>query len=60
MDIEAWLRNLGLEQYVAAFRENNVEADVLLRLTPEDLKDIGVRSVGHRRKLLEATAARVQ
>ena len=56
MDIEAWLRGLGLEQYVTAFRENNVEADVLLRLTAEDLKDIGVRSVGHRRKLLEATA----
>src|SRR5215831_13156016 len=56
MDIEAWLRGLGLEQYVAAFRENNVEADVLLRLTPEDLKDIGVRSVGHRRKLLATTA----
>ncbi|MEH2515323.1 class 3 adenylate cyclase/pimeloyl-ACP methyl ester carboxylesterase [Bradyrhizobium sp. AZCC 1610] len=56
MDIEAWLRGLGLEQYVTAFRENNVEADVLLRLTAEDLKDIGVRSVGHRRKLLAATA----
>src|SRR5438445_6598005 len=56
MDIEAWLRGLGLEEYVTAFRENNVEADVLLRLTAEDLKEIGVRSVGHRRKLLEAAA----
>jgi class 3 adenylate cyclase len=56
MDIEAWLRGLGLEQYVTAFRENNVETDVLLRLTAEDLKEIGVRSVGHRRKLLAATA----
>jgi class 3 adenylate cyclase len=49
-------RGLGLQQYVTAFRENNVEAEVLLRLTAEDLKDIGVSSVGHRRKLLEAIA----
>ncbi|WP_353820839.1 SAM domain-containing protein, partial [Mesorhizobium sp.] len=42
MDIEEWLRGLELQQYVTAFRENNVEADVLLRLTAEDLKDIGV------------------
>ncbi|NGO54838.1 alpha/beta fold hydrolase [Allomesorhizobium camelthorni] len=54
MDIEEWLRGLGLQQYVTAFRENNVEADVLLRLTAEDLKDIGVSSVGHRRKLMVA------
>ncbi|WGD55233.1 SAM domain-containing protein [Bradyrhizobium sp. CB1650] len=56
MDIEGWLRGLGLQQYVTAFRENNVEAEVLVRLTAEDIKDIGVSSVGHRRKLLEAIA----
>ena len=56
MDIEEWLRSLGLQQYVTAFRENNVEAEVLLWLTAEDLKDIGVNSVGHRRKLLESIA----
>ncbi|TIP79142.1 MAG: hypothetical protein E5X63_35465, partial [Mesorhizobium sp.] len=56
MDIEEWLRSLGLQQYGTAFRENDVEAEVLLRLTAEDLKDIGVSSVGHRRKLLEAIA----
>ncbi|MEK1852186.1 MAG: adenylate/guanylate cyclase domain-containing protein [Phyllobacterium sp.] len=56
MDIEEWLRSLGLPQYVTAFRENNIEAEVLLWLTAEDLKDIGVSSVGHRRRLLEAIA----
>ena len=56
MDIGEWLRGLGLQQYVTAFRENDVEAEVLPRLTAEDLKDIGVSSVGHRRKLLEAIA----
>ena len=56
MDIGEWLRGLGLQQYVTAFRENDVEAEVLLWLRAEDLKDIGVSSVGHRRKLLEAIA----
>lgn len=56
MDIEEWLRSLGLQQYVTAFREHNIEADVLLRLTAEDLKEIGVSSVGHRRKLSDAIA----
>ena len=54
MDIAAWLHGLGLEQYGSAFRENNVDAEVLLCLTAEDLKDIGIISVGHRRKLLDA------
>ena len=56
MDIAAWLRSLGLEQYEPAFRGNDVDAGLLPRLTSEDLKDIGVTSVGHRRRLLEAIA----
>ena len=57
MDIGTWLRGLGLEQYEAAFRDNDVEAEVLPELTAEDLISIGVTSVGHRRKLLGAIAA---
>src|SRR5215471_12000917 len=56
MDIEGWLRGLGLEQYAAAFRDNDIDAEVLLDLTADDLIAIGVRSVGHRRKLLAAIA----
>jgi hypothetical protein len=56
MDIEAWLRGLGLEQYAPAFRDNDIDA-VLPRPTPEDLTTLGLRSVGHRRKLLDAIAA---
>src|SRR5262249_16260196 len=54
MDIVVWLRSLGLEQYEAAFRENGVDETVLPKLTAEDVKDLGVTAVGHRRKLLEA------
>jgi class 3 adenylate cyclase/predicted ATPase len=57
VDILAWLRELGLERYEKAFRENEIAADILPKLTADDLKDIGVNIVGHRRKLLEAIAA---
>jgi SAM domain (Sterile alpha motif)/Adenylate and Guanylate cyclase catalytic domain len=56
MDLAVWLRSLGLEQYEAAFRENGVDETVLPKLTAEDVKDLGVTAVGHRRKLLEAIA----
>ncbi len=54
MEIGDWLRGLGLGQYEAAFRENSIDLEVLRKLTAEDLKDLGVVSVGHRRKLLAA------
>jgi class 3 adenylate cyclase/tetratricopeptide (TPR) repeat protein len=57
MDIAAWLRGLGLEQYEPAFRDNRIDAEILPKLTGEDLKEIGVAAVGDRRKLLEAIAA---
>jgi hypothetical protein len=57
MDIAAWLRGLGLEQYATAFRDNAVDSEVLRELTADDLKDLGVTLVGHRRKLLSAIAA---
>ena len=56
MDTDAWLKELGLGQYAPAFAENDVDGETLAKLTGEDLKEIGVTSVGHRRKLLEAIA----
>ena len=54
MDVGGWLRRLGLEQYEATFRENKIDDTVLLSLTAENLKDLGVGFVGDRRKLLDA------
>ena len=54
MNIAAWLRGLGLERYEKAFKENNVDVDVLPKLTADDLKEIGVIPVGDRRRLIEA------
>jgi class 3 adenylate cyclase len=57
MDLGAWLRDLGLERYEAAFRENEIDETVLPDLTHETLKELGVTAVGHRLKLLGAIAA---
>jgi class 3 adenylate cyclase/predicted ATPase len=57
VNVGGWLNRLGLEQYERAFRENDVDAEVLPELTPEDLVGLGVTSIGHRRKLLAAIAA---
>src|SRR5580693_7198594 len=57
MDVAAWLQSLGLERYVPAFRDNDVDAEVLRRLTAEDLRELGIASIGHRRRLLDAIAA---
>ena len=57
MDIADWLKGLGLAQYAAAFRENDITEALLPKLTGEDLKDLGVATVGHRRMLLDAIAA---
>jgi class 3 adenylate cyclase len=57
MDIVVWLRSLGLGKYEAVFRENEIDETVLPNLTAEDLKELGVTALGHRRKLLDAIAA---
>ncbi len=55
MDLEGWLRSLDLEQYEAAFRENDIDISVVSHLSDQDLKELGV-SLGHRRKMLAAIA----
>jgi class 3 adenylate cyclase/predicted ATPase len=57
MDIATWLRGLSLEQYEPAFRDNEIDWEVLPKLTSEDLREIGVVAIGHRRRLLDAIAA---
>jgi len=57
LDIDGWFREIGLGQYGEIFRANDIDGELLGRLTNDDLKDIGVASLGHRKKLLEAIAA---
>src|SRR5689334_6643282 len=57
MDVAEWLRGLGLGQYALVFRDNDIDGEILRRLTAEDLRDLGVVSIGHRRRFLDAIAA---
>jgi class 3 adenylate cyclase len=57
MDLGGWLRSLGLERYEEVFRENEISEKVLPKLTAEDLKELGVNALGHRRILLDAIVA---
>ena len=59
MDIDGWLRGIGFAQYAEMFRANDIDIELLGRLTSDDLKEIGVVSLGHRKKLLDAIAALV-
>jgi class 3 adenylate cyclase/tetratricopeptide (TPR) repeat protein len=54
MDVADWLGRLGLPQYAKAFADNEIDAEILQELTAEDLKELGISLVGHRRKLLSA------
>ena len=59
LDVAAWLAGLGMQDYAAAFAANDVDAETLRHLTADDLRELGVTSIGHRRKLLTAIAALV-
>ena len=57
MDVGAWLRELGLGQYEQAFCDNDIEVGMLSTLAANDLRELGVASLGHRKRLLAAIAA---
>ncbi len=56
-DVRQWLNSIGLGQYAAAFEENSIEWDLLPKLSSEELKEIGVGPLGHRKRILEAAEA---
>ena len=53
IDVGAWLRDLGLGQYEAVFRENEIDVDILPELTEPHLVKLGM-PLGHRIRLLKA------
>ena len=57
INVPDWLGSLGLEQYAAVFRDNDLDGDVLPEVEADDLIGIGITSIGHRRKLLAAISA---
>ena len=57
MSVADWLKGLDLGQYAQAFADNDIDLALAATLTDAYLKEIGVASLGHRRKLLAAAAA---
>jgi class 3 adenylate cyclase len=57
LDIDGWLRDIGLSQYAESFRAHQIDSGLLSRLTNEDLKAIGVAFIGDRKRILKASAA---
>ena len=55
--IAEWLEKLEMSEYAQRFAENDIDFSLLPELTDQDLKDLGVSSLGHRRKILKAIAA---
>ena len=55
MDIDGWLRGIGLAQYAQTFRDNAIDADVLRDLNDDHLRELGL-PLGARLKLLRAVA----
>ena len=53
MNIDEWLSSIGLSEYAPVFHANNIGMDTLGSLTSDDLKELGISSLGHRKKLLE-------
>ncbi|KAF9979367.1 polar growth protein [Actinomortierella ambigua] len=51
-----WLTRNKFEENVAAFKANDISGDVLLELTHDTLKDMGVGSTGKRIRLLKMIA----
>jgi class 3 adenylate cyclase/tetratricopeptide (TPR) repeat protein len=56
VNVGAWLDGLGLGQYARVFAENDIDSAALRALRDDDLRELGVHSLGHRKKLLAAIA----
>jgi hypothetical protein len=55
-DIPSWLEDLGLGELAPVFEENHITPGVLPHLTADDLRKMGITSLGHRKQLLAALA----
>ncbi len=53
-DVSEWLEKLDLGQYASSFIENDIDTQLLTQLTDTDLKELGISSLGHRKKILGA------
>jgi class 3 adenylate cyclase len=55
-DVSQWLAQLGLGQYDSNFDDNDIDIHLLHELTDADLKELGIGSLGHRKRIVAAIA----
>jgi hypothetical protein len=55
-DVGKFLEEVGVEKYVELFEENGIDLRTLLTMTDGDLKEIGLKLFGPRRKVTAAIA----
>lgn len=48
-DVCEWLEKIGLGEHCVQFRENEILGEHLLEITKEDLTDLGVKKIGHKK-----------
>eukprot|EP00050_Salpingoeca_kvevrii_P012341 m.21818 g.21818 ORF g.21818 m.21818 type:complete len:1474 (+) comp3956_c0_seq2:226-4647(+) len=53
-DVADWLQHRSLHDCVATFRENKIDGAALLVIGADDLKELGIKALGDRAKLLHA------
>ncbi len=56
LDMDTWLTNVGLSMYLENFRSENITIEELLTISEIELNSIGITTVGHKKKFLEARA----
>jgi tetratricopeptide (TPR) repeat protein len=57
-NVHDWLLSLGLGEYADAMRAHHIDDWAMARLNEADLREIGVVSVGHRKRLMAAITER--
>ena len=48
-DVCQWLRDIGLGEHVSMFEENEIVGEHLLDFGKDDLKELGVKKLGHQK-----------
>ena len=54
--IRQWLDQLGLPEHTEAFERNAIDLEIAKDLTQQDLRDLGIELLGHRKVLMRAIA----
>ena len=54
--IRSFLQSLCMPEYADSFEQNSIGVEMLSTLTADDLKELGVASLGHRKAILAAVS----